>query len=821
MGEPEKSAKAELTEQGRFVRRVRHRWIAARCFLGLLGVLLPCTLLGMLLFGANLGGLAQVGSGWAYFGAALVSGFVLPVIMCLPILLPWASRWHEPRRIIAFRRFHIAENRKLSKLLTRYLAPYGHVFTLADTRIHLSWTVRIPLFLGQLSFIHFRPRTVRDEGRLRVLVRLLEHRVRLNVNWLVSYGKLFAIRSSDEYWRACVDSLLKRSDLVLADISHPSDALEWELSQCIERMPDRTILLAVEDQQEIVESWMGSGGQLHAALRTLPLFVHGKGRVADEETFRSLIAERLVATRYPSPPSPFLRTFLSFAGNLSSSLAVAIATVLVVTPFYLPSLTVRYSPFWWQVEEVYYGEKTLADRALARLDSMDHKAAVESINSHARSGTIIQWTSMDALAKIGDRSSVAPLWEIACSNQPYARKHASDVLKQLSARLGSGFVDESLSVLRNGRPGLNAWGAPLFRDLLARVPRPEFEPLLRSHVATARFTAALRLAPEMDPRTVPVLLEMMRHRITDRSFSWTQFRTVQETAVPLLNDAKTLADQFAQHPEVPIEAEGLRPYLTGSDQAAFSAAWLAFTHGLDRDLQGVLQTADGSDGFAALSVLAEGAKERGQPAAVRAAALLKVGRRSVVDTMLAAGDPLTSARASVVLAVRGDARAVPLALEASRVVETEWLVIKTYPHEQMAHAAIDYLYDDIMDPRTLPKPLARTGEIPIWLFAPLIRLYGRARDDETAKALIATFVRRPDATSWFNQEDKNVGAVVPPRLDSWFLAQGLAETDPQRIKAYTSVYGWMVRKQRNDNCAPDAIEGTLTQWAGACPLPAR
>jgi hypothetical protein len=328
----------------------------------MLGVLLPCTLLGILLFGTSLSSLAEAGSGWAYFGVAHLSGYVLPVIISLPILWPWASHWQEPRRVAAFRRFHIAESRKLSQLLTRYLAPYGHVFTLADRRIHLSWTVQIPLFLWQLSFIHFRPRTVRDAGRLKLLGRLLGQRVRLNGNWLVSYRKLFAIRSSDEYWRACVDSLLEPSDRVLVDISESSDALEWELSQCVERMADRTILLAEEDQREIVESWMGLGGLVHAALRTLPPFVHRKGRIVGEEAFRSLIAERLIATRYPSQPASFLRTCASFAGNLSISLAVAIATVIVVTPFYLPSLTVRYSPFRWQLEQVYFAEKTLADR---------------------------------------------------------------------------------------------------------------------------------------------------------------------------------------------------------------------------------------------------------------------------------------------------------------------------------------------------------------------------------------------------------------------------------------------------------------------------
>jgi hypothetical protein len=43
----------------------------------------PLYLLGILLFETSLTSLAQVGSGWAYFSAALVSGFVPPVSLSL------------------------------------------------------------------------------------------------------------------------------------------------------------------------------------------------------------------------------------------------------------------------------------------------------------------------------------------------------------------------------------------------------------------------------------------------------------------------------------------------------------------------------------------------------------------------------------------------------------------------------------------------------------------------------------------------------------------------------------------------------------------
>lgn len=821
MGAAGTETKADPSLQDQFVKRANHRWVAARWFLCLIGLLLPCTLLGILIFGVSLAWLAEVGSAGAYFLAAFISGFVLPVIICLPILWPWAAHWREPRRIIAFRRFHIAENRKLSRLLTRYLAPYGHVFTLADERIHISWTVRIPLFLGQLSFIHFRPRIVRDAGRLKVLGRLLGQRVRLNVNWLVSYRKLFAIRSSDEYWRACVELLLERADLALIDISEPSEALQWEVSQCLERMPGRTILLAAEDQREIGEQWIASAAAVQPALRNLPLFLHKKGKMFREKQFRSLIAQQLLTSRYPSPRVPFLHTCASFGGNLSISLAVAIATVVVAAPFYLPSFTARHSPFRWQLEQVYYAESSLRDTALARLDAMNHKATVESMIRSARSGHVSE--SLEALAKIGDRSSVGPLYEIACARESSTRSGAANALTQIAGRLGKEFVDESLAVLEAGRPGVNAWAAPVFRERLAQVPRSEFERLLGSRDATARFTAALRLGPEMDPRTVPILLEMMRAKVVDRGFRWSQLKFVEESVIPLLNDGKTLLDGFGQHPEVRIEAAALRPYLAGADQAAFSAVWLAFLRHYDRDLELLLRTADGDSGVAAVSELADIAKGRGQPAAVRSVALLRMARRSVLDKM-GAGDPLSKVRAAVVLGLRGDPASVTLAYEAARVLEMRWLFQRTNPHEEMALAALGYFYDSRGTPPSLPKPLERTEDLPVSIFAPLLRLYARAGDDETAKQLIGGFVGHPSANSWFNQEDESVAAAVPSRLDAWILARGLAEKDPQRVKAYTSVYKWMVQKQRTDHCTPNTFLGlgaSLAQWAEACPLPPR
>src|SRR5271168_477384 len=60
---------------------------------------------------------------WTYPLAALISVFILPIVLFAPILVPLAVSWKNPRRIVVFRRFHDRqENRALQTIARRHLS---------------------------------------------------------------------------------------------------------------------------------------------------------------------------------------------------------------------------------------------------------------------------------------------------------------------------------------------------------------------------------------------------------------------------------------------------------------------------------------------------------------------------------------------------------------------------------------------------------------------------------------------------------------------------------------------------------------------------
>src|SRR6516225_5669353 len=108
--------KADPTVQDRFVRRVRHQWIAARCFLGMLGVLLPCTCSGSFYLRRALPRSPRWDRGGPILAPRLCRDLCrrCHYLSADPVALSFAlARTSPHRRILPF---HIAENRKLSKL---------------------------------------------------------------------------------------------------------------------------------------------------------------------------------------------------------------------------------------------------------------------------------------------------------------------------------------------------------------------------------------------------------------------------------------------------------------------------------------------------------------------------------------------------------------------------------------------------------------------------------------------------------------------------------------------------------------------------------
>ncbi|MCA8949605.1 MAG: hypothetical protein KDE27_08895 [Planctomycetes bacterium] len=115
------------------------------------------------------------------------------------------------------------------------------------------------MFLAQLAFFHFRMRTIgsaRSLRRVRVAMRVRWAR---NINWSVSFSKVFPIRCRDEMWRTCVDMMLRETDMVVMDVSQPSASIEWELDRCRRSSPDRLVCVTppalLERSRATLRNW--------------------------------------------------------------------------------------------------------------------------------------------------------------------------------------------------------------------------------------------------------------------------------------------------------------------------------------------------------------------------------------------------------------------------------------------------------------------------------------------------------------------------------------------------------------------------------------
>ncbi len=681
---------------------IQRRWLVSRIVFGVGIFFVVMITLGLWVnfefdpLGGVIRELLPVGEtppGWAYPVLIYVGYFALPAIVFLPVLLPAAVTWRDPRRVIVFRRFNTPrESRALRRIATRHFGRFGHVFTLADQRIRRSWFVRIPAVFGQLSLLHFRPRRVVTGRRLARLTRLLEQRWRLNVNWLVSYRKIFPIESSDDYWQACVGTLLEHADVIVMDISNFSASMSWELEECERRqLLDRTILL-VDDEKVLrgTSSLERLPAAVGAAVVHAPFSYHGTTVSAPGELRRAVVdicSARGVVRTDTSP----LDVFATVASTLALSVVLAGAATAATAPYVWPRETARYSPIKSQVLTAYFVTRDPAllsgiletDREWT-LDGL-RRSLTEEFRSHA---------AAVALGNVGDERDI-PLLVAFLGNRPPPRDDPRDtwwsrsVITPLSRRV----EEDSLVglVQRLGAPAL----APLLEALgtvphlsfefnlyskyvaveAAGVPSAMFEPLLTAPSQAGRFIAALQLAPLEDVRTIPILLEMSRTPGTNPDWSDARLRKFDGTPG--------------------LRGSWLDPYLFGDDKAAEQAARLALSAPDVAYLADVVTRVPPGSGKQLLRRLVDTATAEEPASRERARALLVRASVDWVQSLLEDADDGIKSKAVYARAEQGDASILPLALRLSKQPgRCETMLFVTYeckPYEAEAIAALELL----------------------------------------------------------------------------------------------------------------------------------
>lgn len=746
--------------------------------------------------------------------------FVLPVLLSLPVLLPLALAWRQPRRIVVFRRFNRGrEGAALQRLINARFARFGHVFTLADASIKVPWTVRVPVLLGQLALVNFRPRMVDSERKLLGLQRLLGRLRWLNINWFVSLRKIFPVRASDEYWQRCVAVLLEHADLVVVDVSVPRDTLLWEITQGLDRgLAGRMIFLAARASEAESRAWLAGIAAKHPEIASAPIWWYGKRGVPDPAALRANVVQRLVVPTRPAPAPPFVSTLSSVAATLAWSSVLATVALVASAPYVFSEFTARHSPWRWQVYQAYlYGEAS--STALERMQRDYPEQARSQLLAYARSDDKVpRRRGLDGLAAIGDRRTIRPLVELANAGQREDARPEVNAVRDLLKRLGPAAAADYVDCMR-ALPAMafDSEIDTLFDSAYQGMPGEVFAELLAAPSEAARFTAAFRLAADDELRVVPVLLEALSRQEPATFLDFTTMSLKKGMARPHEARVRPHLDRMLKgQGKGRLDARALDRFLADRDVAAIYAAQLAFVHFAADELRA--RVAGTAASAALLSELARQAADPRYEGAPRAAAILSAADGTWLAGMLADADNELRLDAALALAMRGDARGLAPTLDLLREKRSrgflEFGAGPWFRHEPRGLRVLDYLASTLAANARFPAGFEHLDEISIGALIRLAKAVARTRDDQALKAVIAAYARHPQAevvaaTGWrFGSTiSESMAEVLPRRLTPWLVSLADEPAD-QAAKAALGILARavIVKECREDFGATDMAE---------------
>ncbi|MEO6231629.1 MAG: hypothetical protein ABJB11_11460 [Ferruginibacter sp.] len=220
--------------------------------------------------------------------------FLLPFLLCMPVSLYFSLKRKNTARILVFRKFNNKPSGKaLSAIISSGLSKYADTFTLADSSFNVPWYVRIPFIQGQLSLFHFRQIIINKQSRLNAFKYRIMQKVWLNINWLLSADKIFAVHSSDQFWQQTAAVLLASSDLIVFDVSMESTNIAWEMEQCVQhQLGNKIITICNSRNKAVVEQWMEKFK--HSIETPIPLFFYReKGELTDQNGFDNCVVGKL------------------------------------------------------------------------------------------------------------------------------------------------------------------------------------------------------------------------------------------------------------------------------------------------------------------------------------------------------------------------------------------------------------------------------------------------------------------------------------------------------------------------------------------------
>jgi hypothetical protein len=196
-------------------------------------------------------------------------------------------------RILLLRPFgQRAMTATLKKVVLRHLGPIAHVYTLSDRNYRPNPFIRIGDLVGTgvryIVALLVRPSlriaTVKNTRTYLDFAARVGGRLKPSLRNLITCGQACNIKTTDRWWKRCIDLLMHSTDAIVMDISHVGQGSHWEIERLtLRKMLPRTVFIAQEAHEahgiEALKQVLGPD-----RLPTIHLY-DGGGRFREPEAF--------------------------------------------------------------------------------------------------------------------------------------------------------------------------------------------------------------------------------------------------------------------------------------------------------------------------------------------------------------------------------------------------------------------------------------------------------------------------------------------------------------------------------------------------------
>src|SRR5262249_23222497 len=195
---------------------------------------------------------------WASLPFALYKDYYWLILFILAVVSAVGAIVTRKRavRVLLLRPFRMVEmTAPLKRVVVKHLAPEAHTYTLSDRNYKPSIVLKVIEGFGEL-LKHmvvlvirpsFRVGVVKNELTFFEMAKRLSGSVRPASYRIYGGGQAFNIKSTEPWWKTCIDLLMPSCDIIVTDVSRVGEGSAWEIPQLGARNLLKKCIFIVEE----------------------------------------------------------------------------------------------------------------------------------------------------------------------------------------------------------------------------------------------------------------------------------------------------------------------------------------------------------------------------------------------------------------------------------------------------------------------------------------------------------------------------------------------------------------------------------------------